>query len=88
MYDTKTVETITGEVVAVNRVPSGKDRAGGVHLMLKTDAEEIAVHEHRKTPPERLRDVADGAGGQGHDIPQRDHHDIAVAFEGARLAGL
>ena len=44
MYDTKTVETITGEVVAVNRIPSGKGRAGGVHLMLKTDTEEIAVH--------------------------------------------
>jgi hypothetical protein len=44
MYDTKTVETITGEVVAVNRIPSGKGRAGGVHLLLKTDKEEIAVH--------------------------------------------
>jgi hypothetical protein len=44
MYDTTTVETITGEVVAVNRIPSGKGRGGGVHLMLKTDKEEIAVH--------------------------------------------
>jgi hypothetical protein len=44
MYNPKTVETLTGEVVAVNRIPSGKGRAGGVHLMLKLDKEEIDVH--------------------------------------------
>jgi hypothetical protein len=44
MYDTKTVETITGEVVAVNRVTPEKGRAGGVHLMVKTEKEEIAVY--------------------------------------------
>lgn len=44
MYDAKTVETLTGEVIAVERVPAGKGRAGGVHLTLKTDKEEIAVH--------------------------------------------
>jgi hypothetical protein len=44
MYDTKTVETITGEMVAVNRVTPEKGRAGGVHLMVKTEKEEIAVY--------------------------------------------
>ncbi|OGP85719.1 MAG: hypothetical protein A2Y95_02925 [Deltaproteobacteria bacterium RBG_13_65_10] len=44
MYDTKTIETITGEVLAVNLIASGRGRAGGVHLTVKTDKEEIAVH--------------------------------------------
>lgn len=44
VYDTKTVETLAGEVVAVERIPSRKGRSGGVHWMLKTDKEEIEVH--------------------------------------------
>jgi hypothetical protein len=44
MYDTKTVETITGEVVSVDRITPAKGRVGGIHLMVKTDKEEIPVH--------------------------------------------
>ena len=44
MYDTKTVETITGEVLAVNLIASEKGRSGGIHLTVKANKEEIAVH--------------------------------------------
>ena len=57
MYDPATVETIRGEVVSVERVPSkswtakgqmekGMMRAAGpgVHLLVKTSAETISVH--------------------------------------------
>jgi hypothetical protein len=45
MYDQKTVETVTGTVVQVEHT-SGKGRrgSGGIHLLLQTDKEEIAVH--------------------------------------------
>lgn len=44
MYDPKTVETISGEVMKVNRIPHRRGRGESVHLILKTDKEEIAVH--------------------------------------------
>ncbi|NJD61542.1 MAG: hypothetical protein FIA93_02335 [Deltaproteobacteria bacterium] len=44
MYDPKTVETVSGEVVQVNRIPHRRGRGTGVHLILKTDKEEIPVH--------------------------------------------
>ena len=44
MYDPKTVETVSGEVVSVNRTPFGRRGAMGVHLTLKTDKETIPVH--------------------------------------------
>jgi hypothetical protein len=44
MYDTKTVETITGEVLAVNLIPSEQGHSGGIHLTVKTNKEEIDVH--------------------------------------------
>jgi hypothetical protein len=44
-YDPKTVETVTGTVVTVERTSAkGQNKAGGVHLVVKTDQEEIAVH--------------------------------------------
>lgn len=48
MYDPKTVETVSGEVRSVEQIQGrGRGRGGGghgVHLILKTDKEEIAVH--------------------------------------------
>lgn len=52
MYDPKTVETISGEVVSVEAIrgpgwgqSKGRGGAGhGVHLILKSDKEAIAVH--------------------------------------------
>ncbi len=43
MYDPKTVETVTGTVVKVEHI-KGQGGGGGIHLVLKTDKEEIAVH--------------------------------------------
>ena len=44
MYDPKTVETVSGEVVSVNQTAYGRRGAMGVHLTLKTDKETIPVH--------------------------------------------
>jgi hypothetical protein len=44
MYDPKTVETITGEVTAVDRITPVKGMSGGVHMNVKTDKETISVH--------------------------------------------
>ncbi|MBW1739909.1 MAG: DNA-binding protein [Deltaproteobacteria bacterium] len=44
MYDPKTVETISGEVISVGRITPRKGMHYGVHLMMKTDKEEISVH--------------------------------------------
>ncbi|HUI25567.1 MAG TPA: DNA-binding protein [Candidatus Kryptonia bacterium] len=45
MYDPKTVETISGQVVSVERIAGkGGGRGQGVHLTVKTDKGKIAVH--------------------------------------------
>ncbi|MFZ5994677.1 MAG: DNA-binding protein [Thermodesulfobacteriota bacterium] len=44
MYDPKTVETISGEVVSVDKITPMKGMSYGVHLMVKTDKETISVH--------------------------------------------
>jgi hypothetical protein len=43
MYDPKVVETITGEVTAVDRITPAKGMSGGVHMNVKTDKETISV---------------------------------------------
>ena len=43
-YDPQTVETITGEITAVNTVPSPKHGTKRVQLMVKTATEEVSVH--------------------------------------------
>jgi len=43
MYDTKTVETVAGEVVQVKTIPHRRGTGSGVHLMLKTAKEEIGL---------------------------------------------
>ena len=44
MYDSKTVETITGEVASVDRITPSKGMGGGVHMLVKTEKETISVH--------------------------------------------
>ena len=44
MYDPKTAETISGEVVSVDRMTPMKGMSYGVHLMLKTDKETVSIH--------------------------------------------
>lgn len=44
MYDPKTIETISGEVVSIDKVTPMKGMSYGVHLTVKTDKETISVH--------------------------------------------
>ncbi|MDR4507624.1 MAG: hypothetical protein MRJ65_05200 [Candidatus Brocadiaceae bacterium] len=44
MFDPKTIETICGKVTKVERITPMKGMSGGIHLTVKTDKEEIAVH--------------------------------------------
>jgi hypothetical protein len=44
MYNPQTVETISGEVVAVDRITPMKGMCYGVHALVKTDKETISVH--------------------------------------------
>lgn len=44
MYDPKSVETISGEVASVDKIAPMRGMSYGVHLMVKTDKEEISVH--------------------------------------------
>jgi hypothetical protein len=42
-YDTKTIETVKGEVVSVEKIPSPGGKGYGVHLTLKTEKETLLV---------------------------------------------
>lgn len=44
MYDPKTVETIVGEVVRVEKITPAKGMSDGVHMIVKTAKETISVH--------------------------------------------
>ncbi len=44
MYDPRTVETITGEVVSIDQFTPVRGMYYGIHLMLKTDKETVSVH--------------------------------------------
>jgi len=44
MYDPKTVETLTGEVISVDKITPMEGMSHGVHMMLKTTKETISVH--------------------------------------------
>lgn len=43
-YDPQTVETVAGEVMAVEKVAYGRRGSYGIHLVLKTDQGEIPIH--------------------------------------------
>jgi hypothetical protein len=44
LYDPKTVEAISGEIVSVDIVAPMKGMAPGLHLTVKTDKETLSVH--------------------------------------------
>lgn len=44
LYDSKTVESVTGEVVSVERITSTNGIGAGVHLQLKTETETLSIH--------------------------------------------
>ena len=43
LYDPKTAETISGEVVKVDHITPARGMSAGVHLLVKTDKEEVSV---------------------------------------------
>lgn len=44
LYDAKTVETISGEVIAMEYIDPGKGASKGMHMTLKTEKETVSVH--------------------------------------------
>ena len=44
MYNAQTVEIISGEVVSVDKITPMRGMHYGIHLMVKTEKEEISVH--------------------------------------------
>ncbi len=44
MYDLKSVETVSGEVEGLDKMVPMKGMSYGIHLLLKTDNEELSVH--------------------------------------------
>jgi hypothetical protein len=44
MYDAKTVDTVSGEVVKVDRITPMRGMSAGVHLVVKTDKGDVSVH--------------------------------------------
>jgi hypothetical protein len=44
LYDPKTVETVSGEVIAVRHITPTNGMSYGVHLELKTEKETVSVH--------------------------------------------
>ena len=44
LYNPQTVETISGEVVSVDKITPMKGMYYGIHVMVKTDKETISVH--------------------------------------------
>lgn len=43
-YDTKTVETVSGEVLKVDRITPMHGMSAGVHLVVKTEKGDVSVH--------------------------------------------
>ncbi len=43
-YDPQTVETVSGEVISVDKVAYGRPGRYGIHVLLRTDQGEISVH--------------------------------------------
>jgi hypothetical protein len=44
LYDPKTVETVSGEVVTIDRITPMRGMSGGVHLVVKTSTGDVSVH--------------------------------------------
>jgi hypothetical protein len=44
LYDVKSVETVSGEVVKIDRITPMPGMSAGVHLVVKTDKGDVSVH--------------------------------------------
>lgn len=69
-YDPQTVETVSGEVISVDKVVYGRREYYGVHLLLRTDKGEMPVHlgpswfVDRQTMKIRPHDVIEVTGSR------------------------
>ena len=66
LYDTQTVETLRGTIIAIEKVAYHGRRGYGIHLLLKTSAGEVSVHlgpsgfiarQHLKLAPREMIEV-------------------------------
>lgn len=44
LYDTKTIETIKGQVISIDQISPDKNMSAGIHLLLNTENGNISVH--------------------------------------------
>lgn len=44
LYDTKTIETIKGQVISIDQISPEKNMSAGIHLLLNTENGNISVH--------------------------------------------
>jgi hypothetical protein len=44
MYNPKTVETISGEILSVDKITHGKGMYYGIHIVVKTNESTVPVH--------------------------------------------
>lgn len=44
MYDPKALETISGEVMSIDRITPTKGMAAGIHMVVKTEKDTVSVH--------------------------------------------
>lgn len=44
MYDTKTVETISGSVISIDQILTDKNMSVGIHLLLNTENGNVSIH--------------------------------------------
>jgi hypothetical protein len=79
MYDPGTVETVVGEVTMVNKISHSRGPGYGVHLVLKTDKEEIPV----RLGPSRFLDRQEVKIGQNDRIQIKGSR---VTFQGGKQA--
>ena len=44
LYDTKTVETLSGTVISIDQISPDKNMSAGIHLLLNTETGNTSVH--------------------------------------------
>lgn len=70
IYDTKTVETVRGQILSIDKTAPPADRGYGIHLTLKTDKETIPVHlgpasyVEKQTPRIEAKDTVEVTGSR------------------------
>lgn len=83
-YDPKNVETITGEVVGVEKIPSPGGKGYGVHLSVKTEKETIAVevgpgwYVEKQPLKIEVKDILEIRGSSSPGMPRSRRSQVAA----------